>query len=220
MVDVHTHILPGIDDGSKSVEMSIAMLREEQKQGIDTVVFTPHFDAQQNSPEEFLRRRNAAWDLLLERWTDETPRLMRGAQVQYFDGICEAEEIYSLCIEGTNILLLEMPLFKWTGQMIGDIMELQEHYGLKIMLAHIERYEKFYTKEMLDVLLRSGVLVQMSCSVFESFFSRRKALAMLKKGQVHLFGSDCHNLSDRAPTLGKWKKYIGALRAEELMELE
>ena len=57
MIDLHSHILPGVDDGSESVEMSCAMLNELQKQGVETVVATPHFYPQQDTPERFLRRR-------------------------------------------------------------------------------------------------------------------------------------------------------------------
>ena len=61
MIDFHTHILPGMDDGSKSVEESIWLLQEEVRQGVDAVMLTPHFYAEENSPVDFLRRRYASW---------------------------------------------------------------------------------------------------------------------------------------------------------------
>ena len=64
MIDFHTHILPGMDDGSKDVRESVSMLRLEGKRGIDTVCLTPHFYAEQNSPEQFLERRKRAWQKL------------------------------------------------------------------------------------------------------------------------------------------------------------
>ena len=61
MIDFHTHILPGMDDGSKSVEESIALLQEEARQGADMVFLTSHFYAEENSPSEVRRRRRSAW---------------------------------------------------------------------------------------------------------------------------------------------------------------
>ena len=63
VVDFHTHILPGIDDGSSSAEESLAMLQMEKEQGIDTVVVTPHFYPQEDRPERFLKRRKEAFVL-------------------------------------------------------------------------------------------------------------------------------------------------------------
>ena len=67
MVDFHTHILPGIDDGSRQTEESLELLRLERASGVDTVVLTPHFYASQNSPEGFLERRARAWDRLCQQ---------------------------------------------------------------------------------------------------------------------------------------------------------
>ena len=65
MIDFHTHILPGIDDGSRNSEESIQMLNLEQEQGITKIVFTPHFYANRNSVERFLKRREASYERLL-----------------------------------------------------------------------------------------------------------------------------------------------------------
>ena len=67
MVDFHTHILPGIDDGSRKTEESLELLRLERKMGVDTVVLTPHFYADENCPARFLERRSRAWDRLREQ---------------------------------------------------------------------------------------------------------------------------------------------------------
>ena len=64
MTDLHTHILPGMDDGAESVEMSLDMLRMERDQGVDAVVLTPHFYRDRERPEHFLNRRRAAGEAL------------------------------------------------------------------------------------------------------------------------------------------------------------
>ena len=71
MIDFHTHILPGIDDGSRNSEESIQMLNLEQEQGITKIVFTPHFYANRNSVERFLKRREASYERLLSKVPEE-----------------------------------------------------------------------------------------------------------------------------------------------------
>ena len=62
MIDFHSHVLPGIDDGAKDVETSVAMLEESKRQGVTTVVCTPHYSGRKHSPEWFKERRNAAYE--------------------------------------------------------------------------------------------------------------------------------------------------------------
>ena len=96
MIDFHTHILPMIDDGSGSVEESIWLLEEEARQGVDLVVLTPHYYAEENSPVEFLKRRYESWKALRRLLRTEHPRIRLGAEVQYFEGICGVEDIRHL----------------------------------------------------------------------------------------------------------------------------
>ena len=68
MTDLHTHILPGMDDGAKDAQMSIAMLRAQRDQGVDTVVLSPHFYGDREDVDRFLRRRNLSrFQYLLQR---------------------------------------------------------------------------------------------------------------------------------------------------------
>lgn len=128
MIDFHTHILPGIDDGSRSADESIQMLRAMPE--VTHVVATPHFYAWENTPERFLRRRTAAWEQLRERLDDTAPDIRLGAEVCYFEGICRSDELHSLCIEGTNVLLLEMPFEKWSSRALHDLLELGHRANL------------------------------------------------------------------------------------------
>ena len=83
IVDFHSHILPGIDDGSESLQESIAMLRTEAAQGIGHVVATPHFYPRYETPEDFLHKRDQAEAVLLSAMKREKglPQLSVGAEV-------------------------------------------------------------------------------------------------------------------------------------------
>lgn len=215
MIDVHTHILPEMDDGSKSVAQSIAMLQEEKKNGIHTVVLTPHFYASQNDPQAFLRRRDRSLQLLQTALTDDLPRLLLGAEVQYFEGICQVAELKELCIEGSDLLLLEMPEGRWSERVIRDVLQLQSSSNMTVMLAHIERYMKFQPKSAWGMLRRNGVLMQVSAAFFLNWRTRFTARRMLRKGEIHMLGSDCHNMSKRRPNLYPWMATDEQLWAEE-----
>ena len=200
MIDFHTHILPGMDDGSKSVSESLQMLRMEREQGIDLVVLTPHFYSSENSPDVFLRRRQRSWQALSGALEEGMPKLLPGAEVQYFESIGNLDSIQDLCILGTRLLLLEMPFRRWDERTIQTVLSLNGTNGIQIVLAHVERYLSYPgNPAALDLLRRNGILSQMNVSSFDGWLRRRKASAMVREGKVHLFGSDCHNLSGRKP---------------------
>lgn len=203
MIDFHTHILPGIDDGSDSIQTSIAMLREEKKQGIDTAILTPHFYANENDPERFLEKRTRAWQKLEPYLTDDLPSVFLGAEVQYFEGICSVEEIRQLRIQNTNFLLLEMPFCRWSGRVLDDLFELNERQDTQVVLAHFERYAGFQQKEIWRTIREGGVWLQSNVSFFGTWKTRAKAMKLLSSGEISFVGSDCHNMSSRSPN---WHK--------------
>lgn len=209
VIDFHTHILPGMDDGSKSVEESLSMLREESKQGVDLVVMTPHFYAAQNDVPTFLSRRAQAWDRLKDHLTQNMPQIRLGAEVQYFEGICHVESISDLRMEGSSLLLLEMPFTGWSERMIRDVLELNEQQDQQVVLAHIDRYLKFQNRDVWERLYAEHVLMQVNSSFFLKWETRLKAKSMLRHGEIHMVGSDCHNMKTRVPNLGKVYQIMG-----------
>lgn len=213
MIDFHTHILPGMDDGSRSIEESLAMLQAEGDVGIERVVFTPHFYASQNSPKEFLRRRQESWSSLLPHMYRGLPKVSFGAEVQYFEGICQAAEIAMLRIAGTPYLLLEMPFRRWEERMLDDILELNQHSDTVVVLAHIDRYLSFVSPRSLADLRDNGVKIQMNVSALGERRLRRPAMSMMKAGEVHILGSDCHSMGRRRPN---WE--LLPEKAEQILE--
>ncbi len=86
MTDMHCHILPGMDDGSRSAAESLSMLEASAAQGVDRIVATPHFYAGENSPEVFLSRREHAYERLKAVWRPGLPEIALGAEVCWFAG--------------------------------------------------------------------------------------------------------------------------------------
>ena len=204
IIDFHSHVLPRVDDGSASLEESLAMLRLEAEQGIRHVVATPHFYARHDTPERFLRRRQASLEHLREAMAQDAtlPRVTVGAEVYYFRGMSHTDAISELTIENTQSILVEMPHGTWTEEMYRELERLHTHYGLTPILAHIDRYVRpLQAGRVFATLAELPVLVQVNASCFLQRGMGNMALRFLKKGQIHLLGSDCHDVTDRAPNL-------------------
>lgn len=201
VTDFHSHILPGIDDGSASLEESLAMLRLEAEQGIRRVVATPHFYPRHDDPEHFLEKRSRAEAALRAAMAEEPdlPELLMGAEVHFFPGMSHSDILPRLTISGTNCILVEMPMPPWTESMYRELEQIWQHWGITPVIAHVDRYIRpLHTFGIPKHLAQLPVLVQANAS----FFQQSMAMQMLKKGQIHLLGSDCHNLTSRRPNLG------------------
>lgn len=232
MIDFHTHILPGIDDGSRDIDMTEKMLRMEQAMGVSHIYATPHFYAHRRSVESFLERRNRALaktrELLVKN--PELPKVTAGAEVYYFTGIGRAKHVEDLCVEGTNMLLLELPFTQWHSDIVKDISELMDRRGLRIILAHVERYELFQKDRYVwDRILNMPLSIQLNCediidsgALFRRNPRHKTCLELLAEHHNIIIGSDCHNLTDRKPNLaearGVLEKKIGASRLVQIDE--
>ncbi len=204
MIDFHSHFLPGMDDGSKSVQESLKMLSLARDSGVNQIVATPHFYASKESPEHFLRRRESSWEALKEALPDDAPQIWLGSEVYYYTGISRTEDLDRLCIGGTSVLLLELPFHRWTESVIAETVDIARGSGLTVLLAHIDRYLADQKPDTWEELSQNGVLFQVNASFFlESWGSRRRALKLLKEGRIEVLGSDCHNMSSRRPNLAE-----------------
>lgn len=203
--DFHSHILPGVDDGSRSVEESLEMLRMEARQGIRRVIATPHFYANHDTPERFLKRREAAWSRLREAMAEDPdlPEVTLGAEVYYFPGMSESDALSELTIGENGVILLEMPQSPWTESMYREMEAIYIKQGITPIIAHIDRYiGPFRTYGIPKRLEALPVLVQANAEFFLQHGTSRMALRMLQAQRIHLLGSDCHDLLSRKPNLG------------------
>ena len=202
MVDFHSHVLPQTDAGSRSLEESLSLLRMLAEQGVDLVAATPHFYADRESPERFLERRAAASGKLKSAVTPDLPVVRTGAEVAYFPGVSRIGALPDLLLEGTRLLLLEMPAGRWGQYAVSEVLELSCSGAWSVVLAHIERYLPLQKAAVWESLLENGVQMQVNASFFLSRRTCGKALRMLRDGRIHWIGSDCHDLTARPPRIG------------------
>ena len=221
VVDFHTHILPGIDDGSASVEESVAMLQVEAKQGIRHVIATPHFYANHDTPERFLKRRAQACMRLREALAEqeELPRVHIGAEVYYFRGISDSEVLQELTIDRKACILIEMPHSPWTDSMYRELEDIYTKRGITPVIAHVDRYiAPLRTHRIPERLAKLPVVVQANASFFIDRTTSRMALKMLRDGKIQLLGSDCHNMRSRKPNLSAAVELIEERLGPEAIE--
>ena len=203
VADLHSHVLPHVDDGSGSLEESLAMLREAAAQGINLMVATPHFDPRSDSPEAFLTRRNRAAEDLSEKIEPGMPRLLLGAEVRYFPGISESDALPLLTLEGGKALLLELPHTPWPESVWQELSLFRQRTGIVPIIAHLDRYiSPFRTRGIPERLDTLDVLVQANSSFFLRKTTASLAVRLLREEKIHLLGSDCHGIAHRRPDLG------------------
>lgn len=218
LIDFHSHILPGIDDGSASLEESLGLLQMEAAQGIRHVVATPHFYAQHDAPERFLARRSKAETLLREEMAKHSglPEFTVGAEVYFFRGMSDSELLPRLTIGEKRFILIEMPPAPWSEAIYRELEAVWEKQGLMPIVAHIDRYiGPFRSHGIPHRLAEMPVLVQANGDFFLEKSTASMALKMLKADQIQLLGSDCHNLSSRKPNLDAAAERIRKKLGEE-----
>ena len=208
MIDLHAHILPNMDDGSASPEETNKILDLMYQQGVTTVFATSHFYANKETPREFLTRRNRSVSSLVPSENPQ-PQLILGAEVAYFSGVGICEEIIPLQLGNTKLLLIEMPFGNWSDRMVKEICDIPQNLGLIPVLAHINRYRSRHQfPKHQETLKKAGVLFHCNCDVFSDRIKRGWTMKQFKNGNIHFFGSDCHNLDNRPPNITLAFQYI------------
>lgn len=208
MLDFHSHFLPKMDDGSESTEMSMDMLRSSKEQGVTTIVSTSHFYGTDESPERFLRRRQHAVNKLLPLLSHDDPTVYLGAEVFYYPGISYSDSIPQLVIQGTDLLLIEMPFITWSDRIFDELTSLQYNHDLHIVLAHVERYQPIQKRDMFNRLFDQPFYFQCNAGAFTSRRSRKLALKMIENDLLHFIGTDCHNNDKRSPNMSEARREI------------
>lgn len=227
LIDFHSHILPGIDDGSRSAAQSLDMMKLELDQGIGRIVATPHFYADKISVDKFLSRRQQAYEKVMAAIDEQgrkAPVFYLGAEVYYFGGIGKAEMLPKLCMGDTDTILLEMPFCQWTKDMLENVEQILDKQKLHIILAHIERYYDYQKKkDIWNAIFDLPITAQINAGSFLNWKKRGRCMKFLKEDWDVLLGSDCHNTETRVPNLAQGReviaKKLGQARLDEIDEL-
>lgn len=196
---MHAHILPGIDDGSSSIDMSNKMLDAMKQADVRVVCATSHYYSWQNDIETFLKRRNNAYRQLVNNRGKETlPIILPASETAFFKGISKCERVHDLCIHGTNTLMLEMPFLQWSEQIVEEVEGLVLDRDIRVVLVHPERFcFSKENKKYIERLLKLDIALQVNAGSFIDHKTRKLAFELIQISDHPLLGSDCHNVTTR-----------------------
>jgi len=210
--DMHTHILPAVDDGSVSLEMTRQMLQMAYDQGIRHIVATPHYIQEYRRTDTTTLRQRC--QLLYEEAARISPEMhvYLGNELYYADSTLEdvrAGRAFTLA--GSDYILIEFSAHvSWQDLYKG--LRKGVDAGYRPILAHMERYECLYRRvDRLEELAALGVYLQMNAdSVLGGLMDSRAAQCrrLISEGWIHLLGSDCHNVTSRPPRMLDAVQYL------------
>ncbi len=204
MIDLHCHVLPGIDDGPATIEGSLALARAAAKAGTRTLIATPHVSSRYpNDPQTIAR----GVDELNRRLTAEGVSLevLPGAELAMQQLIeMQAAQISRYALGGGEWLLVECPLAPTSTGLDILVLDLQRR-GHRVVLAHPERCPAFQRDPgPLESLVRAGALTSITASALVGRFgseARRLGLRLLRDGLAHNVASDAHDDVRRPPSI-------------------
>lgn len=193
LVDLHCHILPGIDDGAKNLDVSMSLIQKEMEDGVVGIVFTPHFHYERITLDAFVQQRKMAYRSVVAQLAErKLPLAVKlGAEV-YFTTALASLDLSKLAFAGSRYILIEFPTSIHPGG-IEDTLFAVQNRGYTPILAHVERYP--YVTEDPTLLYRwvsSGALAQINASgLVRSGHTAKWLHKLLDWNLVHLMCSDC-----------------------------
>jgi protein-tyrosine phosphatase len=214
VIDLHAHVLPGIDDGPGTIEGSLEMLRAAADDGVTAMACTPHvrddYPTRASAMEEALARvRAAATDIPIDVLPGGELALDRAASLA-------DDELRRFGLGGNpSVLLVETPYTGWPLD-LGAIAFALAVRGISVVLAHPERNPEVQERpELIDELVERGVLVQLTAASLDGRLGRRpqqSARTLLQRGTAHLLASDAHAANVREGKLGTAAAAVGDKR--------
>jgi len=220
MIDIHSHPLPGVDDGARSFEVAVSMCRIAAADGVTHLVATPHSNYSYTFDPDINRQLLAE----LQAKVGERPKLLLGCDFHLsYDNIqiC-VQNSKDFTINGTSYLLVELP-----DQFFPDHLD-QVYYdiqvaGLKPIITHPERNPLLQRKpELLENWVSIGCLVQVTAQSYTGGFgtkARKYAEKLLDAGSVHFFASDAHDVRRRPPLLSRCYRKVANEKGKEIADL-
>lgn len=203
LLDIHSHILPGVDDGAKNIDESLELLRMMKNQGITDVIATPHFYANSDELEGYLKKIGDAYNVLkIAAANAALPNIYLGSEVLYYRYIGKSDSIYSFCFNNSGYLLLELSDNSIGAELFEDINDLRANLGVTPIIAHLERYYKYSGyKTFLKFIAENGILAQVNASSLFVPGYAKIAEKLIKNRLVNFIGTDAHSPNGRPPMM-------------------
>ena len=203
VIDFHAHILPKLDHGCRSLSECGKQLEIISTAKTDIAIATPHFYPHVHRIEDFIKKREEAISQIKEAKFDNVPKLCVGAEVLLCKNLSKMDGLAELCIKGTNVILLELPMRPLKAGHIEAVEDMLSN-GFTVVLAHVDRYLRICPGD-LDTLQEMGVLMQLNADAIGVFSLHGRLKRYIKEGSVCAIGSDLHGANPL-----DYKKFIKA----------
>ncbi|MBC8313052.1 MAG: phosphoesterase [Candidatus Cloacimonetes bacterium] len=222
MIDIHSHILPGLDDGAENFEQSFEILNELINQGVKEVIVTPHIIS--GSYDNNRKTIDEKFDELSAKIVKNKLQIKihKGAEIYFEPNLIEKVKREKLSLAGSSYILVESDLQRFPNNFFETLFEFQFEDFIPI-LAHAERYFQFINNFdfLLDIANR-GILIQTNCGCLLGDYGEKIQVLthkMLEVGCIHFVASDVHNLAKRPILMDAAYQYLSEKYSENLAEL-
>lgn len=208
MVDLHSHILPCFDDGSKSYEETEKLIKMETDAGVKKIALTPHYLFDRCPLEKFVEKRQGAAESLKKQLASKNINVdfIFGAEVKISQGILDDDNIKKLCYTDTDYMLVELP-GSYYRDWIPYVLYNLKINGITPIIAHVERYDYFYKNiDLLYDIISAGSIAQINADsvIYSNWYIKK----LIKNNFVHIIATDSHSVAHRPPRLGQAMKII------------
>lgn len=204
-IDIHNHILPGVDDGSKSMEETIRIIEKAVEQGIKTMIATPHYQCGRNNiePNKLIELKDEVQKEATK--IDKEFRIYLGNELMYSDSLLEdVKEKKALTLADSRYVLIEFST-RISYEAMYKAMRNFITSGYSPIIAHVERYECLKHKdELILELIELGCYIQMNSSSLRGGvlnIEAKRQGKLVQGGMVHLIASDSHDMNYRVPLM-------------------
>lgn len=220
--DIHTHILPGVDDGAESSGISIEMLKIAWKDGIRQIIFTPHNKPMRHnvSPQSIRKITEGLRQKAVELGMDF--QFLQGNEFYYRSDLSEVLDNQKGCtMAGSSYVLIEFGPMDDFEYIRGGVYQMLSG-GYRPIVAHVERYQCVLNKPgRVEELKEMGAYIQINAgSVMGQYGPNAKHVTkkLLKQKLIHFVASDAHNMGKRSPKLSDCAAYISKKYGEDFMQ--
>lgn len=195
--DFHSHLLPCIDDGATSIEISMKMLQAAWQQGVKTIVATPHYKLTDESPDVFAKKRNDALAKLASFIEgEEFPHVVAGCEIMLSQHLDE-KDLSELAVKEFNAMLFEFPFTGFRPWIVDEIENIAFKYKITPIIAHFERYFPIQPKYMDALTSIEGIVFQFNNSALQSHSAVKCMKELLAQNIPIVLSSDAHGTEHR-----------------------
>jgi len=199
MIDFHNHIIPNVDDGAKSIDISIDMLKEAQKQGITEVISTVHFQHPKmdgrNTDYSFINQKYLDLKKVMDK-EDINIKIHLSSEVFYLPNLTEILDNPLVTVGDGKFMLIEFQTKTLPPNYLNELFKLQKK-KITPIIAHPERYQAIQKNpDLAHDWCSRGFVLQLDCGSILGHFGencKKISLELINRGCIQLIGSDAHN---------------------------